>query len=581
MERTIKMYRQLLKSCVSHSEKMDLNKVAPEGTRWCNFLCQDYVDIDKFYADPNRVSGLCMECERKNLLCRKYVKCGRMTVEEFRNDPGLLEILKDKVRKQDATSEITLQCTRCNEIKAKDSFDVNRVVCKGCRQKEATERTEQDYEYHIKVVEDIKDDTAELEKYLKTVPVNVICRILKHYGMGRSSNHKKADHIIKLVEHFRHTQNPFMCLGNCGFALQEKFSTCEKCKDAPRKSRDEANLAFKEGLDEFMSTLIEIPDDDQYTYNIYCIHAMAEFLGIKVTKGRGSTKMDFIKKINAALVEKRSKERSVALPETVPLELNGIAVVTREDGFVNATQLCKAGGKLFGDWKRLDSTTALMEELASDTQIPISALMDITKGGNDKKAQGSWIHPDLAVQLAQWISPVFAIKVSRYIRELAITGSVNLEQNRTDVQVRELQTQLKVTEEKRQRRLRQRNYHKFKKGPCFYIVSDIDSMSKRYKVGYDHEDMNVRLKAYRTSIPGARLEFLVYTENDKLLETNMLQRYESLRKYSNHEWIYDIELEHLLDSVSTFITLLGLEVTIEDELDRYNMQVVLGDVDDV
>lgn len=215
------------------------------------------------------------------------------------------------------------------------------------------------------------------------------------------------------------------------------------------------------------------------------------------------------------------------------------------------------------------------------TRIPISALMDITKGGNDKKAQGSWIHPDLAVQLAQWISPVFAIKVSRYIRELAITGSVNLEQNRTDVQVRELQAQLKVTEEKRQRRLRHRNYHKFKKGPCFYIVSDIDSMSKRYKVGYDHEDMNVRLQAYRTSIPGAKLEFLVYTEKDKLLETNMLQRYESLRKYSNHEWIYDIDLEHLLDSVSTFITLLGLEVTIEDELDRYNMQVVLGDVDDV
>jgi hypothetical protein len=29
-----------------------------------------------------------------------------------------------------------------------------------------------------------------------------------------------------------------------------------------------------------------------------------------------------------------------------------------------------------------------------------------------------WIHPDLAIQLAQWISPIFALQVSKWIREL-------------------------------------------------------------------------------------------------------------------------------------------------------------------
>jgi hypothetical protein len=52
--------------------------------------------------------------------------------------------------------------------------------------------------------------------------------------------------------------------------------------------------------------------------------------------------------------------------------------------------------------------------------------IDIKKGGNDKHLQGSWIHPDLAVPLAQWISPSFSIQVSRWIRELALIGSVIL-----------------------------------------------------------------------------------------------------------------------------------------------------------
>jgi hypothetical protein len=40
-----------------------------------------------------------------------------------------------------------------------------------------------------------------------------------------------------------------------------------------------------------------------------------------------------------------------------------------------------------------------------------SEVIDIKNGGNHS---GSWIHPDLAVQLAQWISPKFALQVSRW-----------------------------------------------------------------------------------------------------------------------------------------------------------------------
>ena len=44
--------------------------------------------------------------------------------------------------------------------------------------------------------------------------------------------------------------------------------------------------------------------------------------------------------------------------------LNGVNVLAREDGFINATAMCKAGGKRFNDWKRLDSTQELINEIA-------------------------------------------------------------------------------------------------------------------------------------------------------------------------------------------------------------------------
>ena len=38
----------------------------------------------------------------------------------------------------------------------------------------------------------------------------------------------------------------------------------------------------------------------------------------------------------------------------------------------------------------------------------------------------TWIHPDLAIQLAQWISPSFALQVSHWIRTLFTQGKVEV-----------------------------------------------------------------------------------------------------------------------------------------------------------
>ena len=85
------------------------------------------------------------------------------------------------------------------------------------------------------------------------------------------------------------------------------------------------------------------------------------------------------------------------------------------DGYINATRLCKQATRSFGDYHRLGQTRAFLEELATETGIPVSALVQVIKGGNDKLSQGTWVHPRVAINLGQWLSPSFAVKVSQWV----------------------------------------------------------------------------------------------------------------------------------------------------------------------
>jgi hypothetical protein len=86
------------------------------------------------------------------------------------------------------------------------------------------------------------------------------------------------------------------------------------------------------------------------------------------------------------------------------------------DGYVNATAMCKARGRLLGNYLRNDTTQEYLEALSADMRIRISDLVQVRKGGNPDQ-QGTWVHPDIAVHLGQWCDPVFAVLVNRWMRE--------------------------------------------------------------------------------------------------------------------------------------------------------------------
>jgi len=88
----------------------------------------------------------------------------------------------------------------------------------------------------------------------------------------------------------------------------------------------------------------------------------------------------------------------------------------QEDGYINATSLCKSVGREFHTWNRSKTTIAFIKELSYDTQICGTDLIQIQQGG-EPHLQGTWVHPQVAINLAQWLSPKFAVQVSKWVQE--------------------------------------------------------------------------------------------------------------------------------------------------------------------
>ncbi|MEJ1464988.1 MAG: KilA-N domain-containing protein [Candidatus Sedimenticola sp. (ex Thyasira tokunagai)] len=111
----------------------------------------------------------------------------------------------------------------------------------------------------------------------------------------------------------------------------------------------------------------------------------------------------------------------------IPHEVEGEVINQRAvDGYINATSMCKSVGKKIGHYLENKTTKEFLAELSTDVGIPISELIQSLKGGYPQN-QGTWVHPDIAVNLAQWLSPKFAVQVSRWVREWMSGGTASTE----------------------------------------------------------------------------------------------------------------------------------------------------------
>ena len=112
-------------------------------------------------------------------------------------------------------------------------------------------------------------------------------------------------------------------------------------------------------------------------------------------------------------------------PLLIGHEIDGVVIPQRpRDGYINATLLCKQAGKEFKHYNSNKVTKDFLTALSTEVGIPTSVLVQTLKGGNNPKLQGSWVHPQVAINLAQWLSPQFAVQVSKWVFEW-MTGQVS------------------------------------------------------------------------------------------------------------------------------------------------------------
>ena len=114
------------------------------------------------------------------------------------------------------------------------------------------------------------------------------------------------------------------------------------------------------------------------------------------------------------------EDKQLRLPVNLPTpyiahEEDDVVIYQRiEDGYVNATAMCKVAGKEFKAYNRLDTTKRFITALSARCKIHTTDII-VTKQGGEPQLQGTWIHPKLAIHLAQYLSPEFAVTVSIWV----------------------------------------------------------------------------------------------------------------------------------------------------------------------
>ena len=267
------------------------------------------------------------------------------------------------------------------------------------------------------------------------------------------------------------------------------------------------------------------------------------------------------------------------------LSLNSIPVISRkEDGYINLTALCKAGKKEFNEWKRNKKTQAFLKVLISTPRIPGVEIIKCESGGNGERH--TWGHPQVAVNIAQWISPEFDVRVSKWIYELALTGKVELENEKTTLELDNIYEEKRLSldiqpylakdivyffefipNEKdlvESELLKDKNIHFFE----FGVTSNIQQRQISYGSGYRLDKGFIYKTGYLASLGESYVKKIVTDMNLKLGYKNKIECMKCT--YDELERIYE-----LMDKHSSFVKDDSIYETKNYDLDLQKMELEL------
>lgn len=85
-----------------------------------------------------------------------------------------------------------------------------------------------------------------------------------------------------------------------------------------------------------------------------------------------------------------------------------------EDGYVNATAMCQAAGKPLSNYLRAKRYQDFADKLAGSLRIRRDLLIVMIMDGPNEE-RGTWVHPRIAIHLAQWCSTDVELAVAELV----------------------------------------------------------------------------------------------------------------------------------------------------------------------
>lgn len=337
---------------------------------------------------------------------------------------------------------------------------------------------------------------------------------------------------------------------------------------------------------EFPESVDNIPDDIPITENMICefpesVDNIPDVIDIPITENKSN------------IIYKPFYSSSMIL--------SGITIISRkDDGYIDLNALCKAGNKELSEWKRNKKTDTFLQVLSTTLGIPRVELLKYNSGSNGNRHV--WGYPQVAINVAQWISSEFNVKISKWIYELLLLGKVELDKEHSSEEltnelikkIHNLEDNLEIankTIEDKDKKIKdqdktiermkyKRTCHKFKQGPVIYVFESFGrhKIGKVGKIDTKEEkfgNLNERLASHRCMDPNLIIKYIIYTPQYDLLEKCILLRFENKLIDLNHEFVDDLLLEDLYDGIKCIISSCGIQATFEEqtEIDKYNEKI--------
>ena len=237
-----------------------------------------------------------------------------------------------------------------------------------------------------------------------------------------------------------------------------------------------------------------------------------------------------------------------------------INIPVRNDGYINVTTLCKASNRRIDKWKETKESKELLQAF---NVIPhnrgITPLVAL-KGNSSEINQGTFAHPDIAIQIAQWCSSKFAIQVSQWIRELLVVGKVEFGNEKTNKELDHIYEQKRLSLDIQPYLFKDVLYFfEFKPEPEFLddkstldneniryfefgVTSNIQQRQSGYGRGYRLDKVFVYDSGFKSSLAESHVKKLVLDMNLKL---NYKNKFECMKcTYEELENMYTQMLDH-------------------------------------